>query len=365
MARGANGATVVPRRQLTDTLHVSFDAREYKDGDYAGEVRVASNDVELPLLAVPCAMHVGVLRDTTEALPGVVGAISLAPLVRFALAPPVPDAALLPASLELNGVPVRPVGEPTRGLDGRLGVALRAVDLLAAVPAGEAQAVTLSGEFDAGGWFTAGTRVSVTAPGIVGGPLPAFGSPLPTRTFRGNDAVNLTWLPPAGGADSYDVAFSRDGGVRWNVVAHGTQPVFAFLPGDTTFQALREVVARRGDVVVDTWLSARFVVDLEVVGVSGEPPPRVFALRMAGPSPAFGSVRLSLDQPAARDAVVEVYDVRGARVRTLVRGALVAVRHALAWDGRREDGGAAAPGMYLVRARSGRDTRTLRVAFLR
>ena len=87
--------------------------------------------------------------------------------------------------------------------------------------------------------------------------------------------------------------------------------------------------------------------------------------RMAGPSPAFGSVRLSLDQPAARDAVVEVYDVRGARVRTLVRGVLLAGRHALAWDGRREDGGAAAPGMYLVRARSGRDTHTLRVAFLR
>ncbi|HEY6195720.1 MAG TPA: S8 family serine peptidase [Candidatus Eisenbacteria bacterium] len=349
----------------TDTLHVTFDAREYKDGNYAGEVRIVSNDADLPLLVVPSAMHVGVLRDTTEALPGVVGAVSLAPLVRFALTPPAPDAALLPASLQLNGLLVRPVGAPTHATDGRLAVAVRAVDVLAGVPAGEAQVVTLTGEFDAGGWFAAGTRVSVIAPAIVGGPLPAFGSPLPTRMFRGNDAVDLAWIPPPGGPDSYDVAYSRDGGVRWNVVAHGTQPVFEFLPGDTTFQALLEVVARHGDVVLGTWLSAPFVVDLEVVGVSGEPPPRRFALRMAGSSPAFGSVRLALDQPAARIAVVEVYDIRGARVRTLVRGALVPGRHPLAWDGRRDDGGPAAPGIYLVRARSGPDSHTLRVAFLR
>jgi hypothetical protein len=152
--------------------------------------------------------------------------------------------------------------------------------------------------------------------------------------------------------------------VGWKVVGHGPQTVFGFIPVDTTSQALVEVVARRGDAVVDTWLSAPFAVEVPVVGV-GSDLPLQFALRMAGASPAFGSVRLSLEQAATGSARVEVYDVRGALVRTLVRGMVTAGRHALAWDGRRDDGGPAAPGIYLVRARSGPASRTLRVAFLR
>jgi hypothetical protein len=52
-------------------------------------------------------------------------------------------------------------------------------------------------------------------------------------------------------------------------------------------------------------------------------------------------------------------------VRTLVRGALVAGRHALVWDGRRDDGGSAAPGVYLVRAMRAGEARVVRVAMLR
>ncbi len=348
----------------SDTLRVTFDAREYKDGDYAGEVRFASNDVGRPLLAVPCAMHVGVIRDTLDAQPGAVGALSLAPEIRFALTPPAPDAVIQPASLQLNGLPVRSVGEPTPAPGGRLAVALRALDVLAAVPAADTQSVTLTGEFDAGGWFSAGTRLAVSRPGMVGGPLPAFGSGLPARSFRGNEGVHLQWNPPAGGADSYDVAYTSDGAVRWKVVGQVATPAFGFIPVDTTSEALVEVVARRGDAVVDTWLSAPFVVDVGVVGV-GLDRAIAFALRMAGASPALGGARLSFDQPATGEAWVEVFDVRGARVRTLVHGVLAAGRHPLEWDGRRDDGGPAAPGLYLVRARSGAAAQTLRIAFLR
>jgi hypothetical protein len=308
-------------------------------------------------------MHVGLLRDTLAAQTGSVTALSLTPLVRLALTPPAPGATLIAGSLELNGLPVRAVGEPERAADGRIVVALRARDVRTAVPAGDAQPVTLSGEFDRGGWFSAGTQLAVARPGIVGGPLPSFGSPLPARRFRGNEAIDLAWIPPAG-ADSYDIAYSSDGGVRWTLESQKTQPTFGFIPVDTTSDALLEVVARRGDAVLDTWLSAPFVVDLEVVGV-GPGRPLAFALRMAGASPAFGSVRLALDQPAAGEALLEVFDVRGARVRTLLRGPLAAGRHAMVWDGRRDDGGAAAPGLYLVRARSGPGSKTLRVAFLR
>ena len=77
-----------------------------------------------------------------------------------------------------------------------------------------------------------------------------------------------------------------------------------------------------------------------------------------------GSVSLSPTR-RADSIVVEVYDVRGAHVRTLLRGAIAAGRHALAWDGRSDDGAAAAPGVYLVRAYGFGQASTLRVALLR
>jgi hypothetical protein len=40
-------------------------------------------------------------------------------------------------------------------------------------------------------------------------------------------------------------------------------------------------------------------------------------------------------------------------------------RQELVWDGRRDDGGVCPAGLYLVRARSGGETRTLRIAMLR
>jgi flagellar hook assembly protein FlgD len=48
---------------------------------------------------------------------------------------------------------------------------------------------------------------------------------------------------------------------------------------------------------------------------------------------------------------VEVFDVTGRRVRTLVSGDLSAGRHELAWDGRDDAGRSVANGLYFYRAR--------------
>jgi len=344
----------------SDTLRVTFDARDHHDGDYAGEVRVSSNAVSQPQLAVPCAMHVGLWTEAAATNPGAVAAVSLVPIVRFLLAPPVPGADLRLESLRLEGFGVSPVGEPTHEADGRLALSIRAVDLLARLPEGGERTVKLSGEYVAGGWFSASASVSVAAPSLVGGPLPGFGSPLPRRSFRGQEGIAIAWLPPEGEPDFYSVAYSPDGGVRWTTVGGGSQPRFAFVPPDTSSQAMLEVIARRGDSVLGSWLSAPFVVEPAAVAVA----PRVpvaFGLRHAGPSPARGDVRLLLALPAAGEVRVEVFDVRGARLRTLHAGWLVAGEHRLRWDGKNESGGPAAPGLYLIRATSRTGSATLRV----
>ncbi len=347
-----------------DTLRVTFDARGHRDGDYAGEVRVQSNDVEQPLLAVPCGMHVGLHDEAGEAHPGALASVSESPVIRFLLSPPDGGSAVRLASLRLDGHPVAAVGEPQREVDGRLSVAIRAVDVMAVVPGGEGRPVTLSGEYDVGGWFAAHATLSIAEPDMAGGPIPKFGSAQPTRRFRGHEAIGLAWIPPDGEPDGYSVAYSSDRGLRWTTVGGGTLPRFEFIPPDTTTGAMLEVVARRGDSVLGTWLSAPFEVDLEAVAVAPRLPPR-FALRSLGPEPARGSIGLMLALTEAGEARVEVFDVRGARIRTIFAGALEAGEHPLPWDGRSESGGRAAPGVYLVRARSGARAAIVRVSLLR
>lgn len=348
-----------------DTLRVRFDARQYVPGDYAGEVRLTSNDVEAPVVSVPCVLHVGLASVPGEARPGAVTAISRASIVRFAIDPPAPGATLLPGSLEIAGHAVPLAGEPVHDESGRLLIPVTARALLEAMPQGASGPSILSGEARPGGWFRSDVSLELEAPSIVGGPIPAFDDGEPQAYFRGHEPVDLSWIVPAGAPDRYEVAYSADGGMRWAVVGQRTNTQFGFIPPDTTSRAMLEVVALRGDAVVATWLSAPFVVDLEAVGGPVEGRPVRFAFEHAGAVPARSRVALTLSLPITGEAEVMVYDIRGARVRTLQRGVLEAGRHRVDWDGRREDGGIAAPGMYLVQARSSSGAGTLRVALLR
>jgi len=342
-----------------DTLRVRFDARGLADGEHLGEVRLVSNDVEEPLLAVPCAFRVGLHAGAGEALPGLVASVSREPLVRFRVPLPVARDGVRPGTLRLDGTPVEPAGEPVAVDRGRLEIAFRSVELLARLPGGLGPQAALSGEFEAGGWFEARAPLALQAPGMEAGGLPGFGSGEPAPELRTGDRVSLTWTPPAGGAEDYALAFSADGGVRWRELGVTPGPAFTFAAAETTSRALVEVVARRGDTVLGSWLSAPFQV------AAGEPAPARLALRRLGEHPARGVVRFELLLPMAGEVRVELFDVRGARVRTLVRGPLPAGRHPLTWDGRTEAGAAARPGIYLASVRAPGGETSVRLAILR
>ena len=346
-----------------DTLHVHFDARQYKDGDYAGELRIQSNDVHVPLLAVPCALHVGLLREVAGPQPGALDAVSATPLIRFLLSPPT-GASVVAGSLRLDGVPIAPRSDLGHEPGSGLSVPLSAVDVMACVGGAPRDTVTLSGEFDAGGWFTAEAPLHVRPPALTGGPLPAFGSGAPTQKLRTDDTTPLEWSAPADGAERYDVMWSADGGMRWSALASVSAPPYAFVAPDTSSGALVEVVAKRGDAVAGTWLSAPFVV-LPGANYGGPGPPVRFALRLTSATPASDGARFLLELPSAGEADVGVYDLAGARVARLVHGPLPVGRHAIVWDGLRSDGSRAAPGIYLVHARHATGTATLRVIALR
>ncbi len=89
------------------------------------------------------------------------------------------------------------------------------------------------------------------------------------------------------------------------------------------------------------------------------------ALLPARPNPFNPRTQISFDLPDERHARLDVYDVRGRRVRRLLNGVLPAGRQAVVWDGHDDQDRPVAAGVYLVRLRAGRETRTRGVTLLK
>lgn len=69
------------------------------------------------------------------------------------------------------------------------------------------------------------------------------------------------------------------------------------------------------------------------------------------PNPILSSARINFSLPQRSEVRLEIFDLRGARVRTLHRGELSAGPHGFDWDPRSSDPGLS-PGVYFVRLRT-------------
>jgi hypothetical protein len=85
------------------------------------------------------------------------------------------------------------------------------------------------------------------------------------------------------------------------------------------------------------------------VAVGDGPAPVRLELAPPAPDPVRGPARFAFALPVAGAVRLELFDLQGRRVVTLVEAVLPAGRHACGWDGR-DDGGRSAPaGVYLAR----------------
>jgi len=79
--------------------------------------------------------------------------------------------------------------------------------------------------------------------------------------------------------------------------------------------------------------------------------PKALTLMKARPNPFNPRTRIGFFIPGSAGAMVRltIFDVRGARVRDVVRSVLAAGLHEVEWDGRDETGGQAASGVYFCK----------------
>ena len=104
-------------------------------------------------------------------------------------------------------------------------------------------------------------------------------------------------------------------------------------------------------------------------GISTRPKtiPQELRLFPAYPNPFNMTTRIEFAIPAGETGPVElaVFDVRGRKIATLVHGSLQAGRHARFWNGTAATGQVVSSGLYFLRLKAGRNSRTQRVLLLK
>jgi glucose/arabinose dehydrogenase len=157
---------------------------------------------------------------------------------------------------------------------------------------------------------------------------------------------------------------SLDGNLFFGSYNDGTLYRVVFVPGTVDQVALVEVFADLGESVLDVttgadgllWVAtATKIWRILPPGVASVELPVARASLAAAPNPFTRGVALTLSGTESYDRL-DVIDLAGRRVRSIVAGAAT-----LFWDGRDEDGREAPAGVYLVRTRGTGTTLTRRV----
>ncbi len=100
-------------------------------------------------------------------------------------------------------------------------------------------------------------------------------------------------------------------------------------------------------------------------GPGGTVLPNEFALKQNYPNPFNPSTEISFSLPKASQVTIEVFNVLGKRVATLLSGFHEAGTSTVTWDAVTDDGQAVASGMYFYRLNAGNFTQTRKMVLLK
>ena len=156
----------------------------------------------------------------------------------------------------------------------------------------------------------------------------------------------------------YDDELTPDGpGSFDQMVGDSSQGLWIFYVAD-------RVAGQTG--VVNSWglrIIGTGVVD--DVSEEGEVLPETFTLRQNYPNPFNPATSISFALPEAAHARLDIFDVLGRRVATLIDSDMPAGFHTIEWHSQAQDGRGVASGIYFAKLVSGTHAATIRMSFLK
>ncbi len=98
---------------------------------------------------------------------------------------------------------------------------------------------------------------------------------------------------------------------------------------------------------------------------SGAQKPQAVSITANYPNPFNPETTIQFALPASGDSRLEIYNIAGQRVRTIVLHALAAGSYSMTWDGRFDNGSIAPSGVYFLRITQGSQSASRRMLLLR
>jgi hypothetical protein len=93
--------------------------------------------------------------------------------------------------------------------------------------------------------------------------------------------------------------------------------------------------------------------------------PNSYLLNSNYPNPFNSSTIIEFELPVAAKVAIDIYDIVGRRIKTLVNDQMPSGRHFIRWDGTGEDGETVASGVYFYRLRTGNTDLTKRMSLIK
>lgn len=346
---------VIPAGGYAD-ITVTCDATELEAGLYEGLITITSNDLTDPVVYCPVYFNVGYIEPRyADFSPNALNPKSNGRWVDVKIGIPEgydPNAVVFESMFVAHGDQKVTPPDWAQIITDCGGYAVHAKFDRQAVqqilPSGNQVEVVMGVEID-GITYLVGSEFIKVLTGKQVVTLPGAGN-----VFYAGAEMNLRWEPlDEDPIDYYSIWFSPDNQMTFEELATGITQTSATVqvPMVETEQGVIGVLAmKNGEVAWDEYSAGCFTI---LSYSAGAEIPTAFALRGNEPNPFTGTTAVKFDLPEAVRVKIEIFDVNGRLVRTLVNRTLDARHHSIPWDGTDDRGRAVEPGVYYYRIQAG------------
>ena len=151
-------------------------------------------------------------------------------------------------------------------------------------------------------------------------------------------------------------------GMDWNLYAFGTGLKYTYRDDLFAEVGSNELIVTAFDGSV---AFAADTISFTVTGTGIGPEPTIRLRLCTSPNPFYSSASISFELSEPGYTSIQVYDLSGRIICSLVESELGAGQHSCVWDGRSQNGEHVASGLYICRIQSGEICETTRLCRLR